>query len=83
MKSFQALSPGQAGAYALQAVYPAIGVQAGEKMLRWIWENEFSAVAGDMLAFEPLPFQSTTHWMHEWLQAGRGWTIGELFDLRN
>jgi hypothetical protein len=46
MKSFQALSPDRAGAYALQAVRSAIGVQAGEEMLRWIWEQEFPAVCG-------------------------------------
>ena len=81
LKSLQALSPDQAGAYASQPVHPAIGVQAGEEMLRWIWENGFSAVAGDMPAFEAFPFQSTTHWMHEWLLAGWGLPIGELFDL--
>jgi hypothetical protein len=62
-------------------VHSAIGVEAGEEMLRLIWESEFSAVAGDMPAFEALPFQSTTHWMHEWLLAGWGLPIGELFDL--
>jgi hypothetical protein len=50
-------------------------------VLKWIWEKEFAAVAGDMPAFEALPFQSTTHWMHEWLLAGWGILIGELFDL--
>jgi hypothetical protein len=70
MKSIQALLPSQAESYASQPVHAAIGVQAGEEMLRWIWGNEFSAVAGDMPAFEALPFQSTTHWMHEWLLAG-------------
>jgi len=34
-----------------------------------------------MLAFEALPFQSNTHWLHEWLLAGWGMPIGELFDL--
>ncbi len=81
MKSFQTLPPDQARSYASQPVHAAIGVQAGEEMLRWIWENEFSAVVGDMPAFEALPFQSTTHWMHEWLLAGWGMPIGELFDL--
>lgn len=50
-------------------------------MLKWIWESEFAAVAGDMIAFEAFPFQSTDFWMHEWLLAGWGIPIGELFDL--
>jgi hypothetical protein len=81
MKSFQALSPDQAASYMSQPVHAAIGVQSGEEMLRWLWENKFSAVAGDMPAFEALPFQSQEHWMHEWLLAGWGMPIGELFNL--
>lgn len=81
MKSFQALSADQVESYASQPIHPAIGVQAGEEILRWVWENRFSAVAGDMPAFEALPFQSREHWMHEWLLAGWGVPIGELFDL--
>jgi hypothetical protein len=34
-----------------------------------------------MPAFEALPFQSTDFWLHEWLLAGWGLPIGELFDL--
>lgn len=63
------------------AAMPAIGVESGEEMLKWIWENQFAAVAGDMIAFEALPFQSKDYWMHEWLLAGWGLPIGELFDL--
>jgi hypothetical protein len=37
---------------------------SGAEMLQWIWENEFAAVAGDMIAFEALSFQSMQHWMH-------------------
>lgn len=50
-------------------------------MLKWIWSNQFAAVAGDMIAFEALPFQSKEYWLHEWLLAGWGLPIGELFDL--
>ena len=60
---------------------PAIGVEPCEETLRWIWENEFVAVAGDMAGFEALPFQSKDYWLHEWLLAGWGLPIGELFDL--
>ncbi|RDW66651.1 hypothetical protein BP5796_09400 [Coleophoma crateriformis] len=72
----------EAAAYANQpGGVSAIGVESCEEVLRWIWENEFAAVAGDQPAFEAVPFQSTTHWLHEWLLAGWGLPIGELFDL--
>ncbi|KAM3077521.1 hypothetical protein ACMFMG_006859 [Clarireedia jacksonii] len=80
-KALAQLSPEDSNAYATKSVVHGIGVEAGEEMLKWIWEKEFAAVAGDMLAFESLPFASETHWMHEWLLAGWGMPIGELFDL--
>lgn len=80
-KSIEALSTDDASAYAAENPPPAIGVKSCEATLKWIWEKEFAAVAGDMPAFEAIPFQSTTHWLHEWLLAGWGMPIGELFDL--
>lgn len=63
--------------------YPpsSIGVQQSEEMLRWIWDTGFAAVAGDMPAFETTPFQNAEYFLHEWLLAGWGVPIGELFDL--
>jgi len=81
IKSMASLSNEDAATYASTTSQPAIGVSSCEETLQWIWENEFAAVAGDMLAFESLPFQSTTFWLHEWLLAGWGMPIGELFDL--
>jgi hypothetical protein len=75
------LSASSAASYAKLEKMPAIGVKSNEETLRWIWGNQFAAVAGDMPAFEALPFQSQTHWLHEWLLAGWGLPIGELFDL--
>ncbi|PQE12771.1 cyclase protein [Rutstroemia sp. NJR-2017a BBW] len=80
-KALRQLSPEESNAYATKPAMQGIGVEAGEEMLKWIWEKEFAAVAGDMLAFESLPFASQTHWLHEWLLAGWGMPIGELFDL--
>ena len=60
---------------------PSIGVQSSEEILRWFWDTGFAAVAGDMLAFEAWPCQNTRYWLHEWLLAGWGMPIGELFDL--
>jgi hypothetical protein len=80
INALSSLSKEDAKVYASKtAAMPAIGVESGEEILKWIWENQF--VAGDMIAFEALPFQSKDHWLHEWLLAGWGLPIGELFDL--
>ena len=65
------------------AQYPpsSIGVQPSEDILRWIWDTGFAAVAGDMPAFETMPFRSKERSLHEWLLAGWGIPIGEFFDL--
>ncbi|KAJ6126526.1 hypothetical protein N7523_002138 [Penicillium sp. IBT 18751x] len=60
---------------------PVIGVKSSEEILRWIWDNEFAAVAGDMPSFEAYPCQNPEFFLHEWLLAGWGLPIGELFDL--
>ncbi|CZT11615.1 uncharacterized protein RAG0_15692 [Rhynchosporium agropyri] len=81
LKSLEQLPEEEASAYAANIPPSAIGVKSCEESIRWIWEKQFAAVACDMPAFEALPFQSTSHWMHEWLLAGWGMPIGELFDL--
>ncbi|KAJ5156599.1 hypothetical protein N7492_009402 [Penicillium capsulatum] len=60
---------------------PAIGIESSEKTLRWLWDTGFAAVAGDMPSMEAWPCQNTQFWLHEWLLAGWGMPIGELFDL--
>lgn len=35
--------------------YRACGVEGTEKAAKWFWNNHFSAVAGDMIAFEHIP----------------------------
>lgn len=78
----ESLSSSELAAYmSLKPAPPLLGVESGEPMLRWIWDHEFAAVAGDMVAFEAQPFVSETHILHEWLIAGWGMPIGELFDL--
>ncbi|KAJ5730678.1 uncharacterized protein N7483_005186 [Penicillium malachiteum] len=59
---------------------PVIGVESSEEMLRWIWKD-FSAVVVDMPSFEAYPCQNPDFLLHEWLLAGWGLPIGELFDL--
>jgi len=60
---------------------PAIGLESGPDILQWLWENKFAAVAGDQPSLEAWPCQDLDHWLHEWLLAGWGMPIGELFDL--
>jgi kynurenine formamidase len=81
IKALTALSPSEAVTYATTKPTHAIGIDASEEMLKWLWEREFSAVGGDMPAFEALPIQSKEFWIHEWLLPGWGLPIGELFDL--
>lgn len=61
------------------------GVESSEAMLRFLWENQFAAVAGDAPAFErspPVgPHADDRFVLHEWLLAGWGMPIGEMFDL--
>ncbi|KAH8647811.1 hypothetical protein BX600DRAFT_420066 [Xylariales sp. PMI_506] len=68
------------------------GVEGTEEMLRWIWDEGFSAVAGDAVSFEVYPPKKAYDrgegqeqvpglFMHEYLLAGWGMPVGELFDL--
>lgn len=82
VRALNAMTKDEGEAYAAGGGSPdGIGVESCEETLKWIWEHEFSAVAGDAIAFEAVPFQSETHWLHEWLLAGWGLPIGELFSL--
>ncbi|OJJ42851.1 hypothetical protein ASPZODRAFT_28933 [Penicilliopsis zonata CBS 506.65] len=62
-----------------------IGVEATEAMLRWLWSHQFAAVAGDAPSFERAPIRGPhadpAFNLHEWVLAGWGCPIGELFDL--
>ncbi|CAG8029891.1 unnamed protein product [Penicillium olsonii] len=79
--AYERLSPAECQALADYAAPPVIGVESSEAMLRWIWELQLSAVVGDMPSFEAYPCQNTDWFLHEWLLAGWGIPIGELFDL--
>lgn len=68
------------------------GVEGTEEMLRWIWNTGFAAVAGDAVSFEVYPPKKKYAreggaapvpglFMHEYLLAGWGMPVGELFDL--
>ncbi|KAF1846058.1 putative cyclase [Cucurbitaria berberidis CBS 394.84] len=80
-KQYEYMTQDQRRALADMTSPPAIGVESSKETLRWLWESGFAAVAGDMPSFEAWPCQNTDFWLHEWLLAGWGMPIGELFDL--
>jgi kynurenine formamidase len=59
------------------------GLEQGEHMLEWIWDNHFAAIASDQPALErwPCPIGSTL--LHETLLSFFGMPIGEMFDLES
>jgi kynurenine formamidase len=66
------------------------GIEGTEEMLRWLWDTGFAAVAGDAISFEVYPHKKSYTrgdrdvpgvFMHEYLLAGWGMPVGELFDL--
>ena len=61
------------------------GVEATESMVRWLWAHQFSAVASDAPSFERAPIRGAhadpNFNLHEWVLAGWGTPIGEMFDL--
>lgn len=60
---------------------PAIGIESSERTLRWLWDRSPAAIAGDQPSMEAWPCQDKRFWLHEWLLAGWGMPIGEMFDL--
>ena len=58
-----------------------IGVEAGPDLLRFLWETQIAAVAGDSRSFEAWPCPDAEWQLHQWLLAGWGMPIGELWDL--
>jgi Putative cyclase len=81
VKAFNSLSEAEAQRLVAEPNPPAIGLESSKEILRWIWDNKFAAVAGDHPSFEAWPCQDTKYFLHEWLLAGWGVPIGELFDL--
>lgn len=58
-----------------------IGLQPSEDLLRFLWDNKIAAVAADTRSFEVWPCTENQWHLHEWLLAGWGMPIGELFHL--
>ena len=65
-----------------------MGIESTVEVLEWLWENQFAAVAGDSPSFESSPVGGGKGQddvplivLHQWLLAGWGMPIGEMFDL--
>ncbi|KAK7913892.1 hypothetical protein PG985_011595, partial [Apiospora marii] len=60
-----------------------IGLRPSRELLAFLWDNRLAAVAGDSRSFEAWPCaEPDSDWhLHEWLLAGWGMPIGELFYL--
>ena len=63
------------------------GVEATQSVLRWIWNSKLAAVASDAISWEVYPPNNNKRneedkvFLHEYLLAGWGMPIGEMFDL--
>ncbi|MBV35883.1 MAG: hypothetical protein CMP47_10615 [Rickettsiales bacterium] len=85
------MTPAVKNAYAESKNPQHAGIEGTEEMLRWIWNTGFAAVASDAISFEVYPPKKSYPrangqeveglFMHEYLLAGWGMPIGELFDL--
>lgn len=70
-------------AYSTSASSQNVGVEATEDLLRFIWDNQFSAVAGDSISWEVFPAKDPNIILHRYFLAGWGMPIGEMFDLED
>ncbi|KAI5457183.1 hypothetical protein BGZ63DRAFT_395589 [Mariannaea sp. PMI_226] len=87
------MSPADRLSYAQSSNPQHAGVEGTQEMLRWIWDEGFAAVAGDAVSFEVYPPKKAHPrddgddvpglFMHEYLIAGWGLPVGELFDLED
>lgn len=58
-----------------------IGFQPSRELLSFLWDRRLAAVASDTRALEVWPCTQFDWHMHEWLLAGWGMPIGEMFYL--
>jgi kynurenine formamidase len=83
--AFNNLSESQQEAISLRLTADFAGIEATEETLKFLWNNQFAAVASDCPAFEASPVHgpgiSDTWSLHQWLLGGWGMPIGEMFDL--
>ena len=67
--------------YSQQEVPKHAGLEQSERVLRFVWDNHFAAVASDAVSFEVFPPLKPEFDLHHYMLAGWGVPIGEMFDL--
>lgn len=58
-----------------------IGLKPSEELLKFLWNAQIAAICGDSRSLEVWPCKDLQWHLHEWLLAGWGMPIGELFYL--
>ena len=58
-----------------------MGLESSPETAQWLWEKGFAAVASDAPSFEQTEVKEYQACLHEWLLAGWGMPIGEMFYL--
>lgn len=79
--TWAAMSAEERKAYSQQSMPQHAGIEQSERVLRFIWDNHFAAVASDAVSFEVYPAKNPEFDLHHYLLAGWGLPIGEMFDL--
>lgn len=82
-KKYESLTPAEEESLPARKEGTFVGVESSLETARWLWENQFSAVAGDMPGFEQSPIWNSEVQLHQWLLAGWGMPIGEMFYLED
>ncbi|KAF7198515.1 hypothetical protein HII31_00254 [Pseudocercospora fuligena] len=82
IKKYRALTLAEQLALPDRPVRASCGVEASEEVMQWHWENAFSAVVSDTVAYEvwPSPRPCGVS-LHEVFLSGWGMMIGENWDL--
>ncbi|KAK7540347.1 hypothetical protein IWX49DRAFT_507229 [Phyllosticta citricarpa] len=73
------MSRAQKEAFAANETPRFAGVEGTKEVAAWLWDKGFAAVAGDSVSWEVFPAQDVL--LHQYLLAGWGMPIGEMFDL--
>ncbi|KAJ5902090.1 hypothetical protein N7495_002618 [Penicillium taxi] len=79
--TWAAMSAEQRTTYSQQKVPQHAGIEQSERVLRFLWDNHFAAVASDAVSFEVFPPLNEEFDLHHHILAGWGVPIGEMFDL--
>lgn len=80
-ETWAGMSAAQRTTYSQQAMPQHAGIEQSERVLRFMWDSHFAAVASDAVSFEVFPPLSPEFDLHHYLLAGWGLPIGEMFDL--